>query len=97
MDKSSEVIRLCAVAQLHWVGWADEYVVFEESSGQTHHLDAFRAFVLNATLEGDASVKKLLEEITGVMAFESPQAADQVLSSVIKEFEALGLLERAFV
>jgi PqqD family protein of HPr-rel-A system len=86
--------RLNAVAQLHWVGWDGEYVVFEESSGQTHQLDAFRAFVLNSAVEGDIQVDGLLADVVSAMPDQSPEAAAQLLHGVIEEFETVGLLER---
>jgi PqqD family protein of HPr-rel-A system len=89
--------RLNPVAQLHWVGWDDEYVVFEESSGQTHQLDAFRAFVLNSALEGEIQVSDLLADMVSAMTVQSPEAATQLLHSVIEEFETVGLLERTSV
>lgn len=89
--------RLNPVAQLHWVGWEDEYVVFEESSGETHQLDAFRAFVLNSAIEGPIQVEGLLADMVSAMPVEDRQTTAQALQSVVEELETVGLLERVSV
>ena len=97
MTNTAGTFRLNPVAQLHWVGWGDEYVVFEESSGETHQLDAFRAFVLNSAIEGVVQVDGLLADMVNTVPVEDHQATAQALQSVLGELETVGLLERVSV
>lgn len=97
MANPAGIFRLNPVAQLHWVGWDDEYVVFEESSGETHQLDAFRAFVLNSAVEGPIQVEGLLADMISAMPVEDRQATAQALQGVVDELETVGLLERVAV
>jgi PqqD family protein of HPr-rel-A system len=77
---------------LHWASWDDEYVVFDERSGQTHQLDALRAYVLHTLSERSKSVDMLDAELTEL----TPQGAvwDKALANILDEFQALGLVER---
>ena len=50
------------VGSLHWLQWNDEYVVFNEASGLTHHLDAPTARALMCLEEGATSMGSLVEK-----------------------------------
>jgi PqqD family protein of HPr-rel-A system len=85
--------RVNPVARLHWVGWDNEYVVFEETSGQTHELDPLRAFILNAAIVGPVQVQSLLDDLVTEIPSAASDISLELLSKVVEEFETVGLLE----
>ena len=54
--------RLNQVGSLHWLQWNDDYVVFNEASGLTHHLDAPTARALMCVEEGATNMDLLVEK-----------------------------------
>jgi len=78
---------------LHWVSWNDEYVVFDESSGQTHLLDPLRAFVLNFLSAGCYPFEVVLTELTAIPALADSLRLSELLKAILSEFGALGLVE----
>lgn len=97
MSILTRVFRLNPVACLHWVGWDDEFVVFEETSGQTHQLDTLRAFVLNAAAGAPVDAETLLADLANAMPGGLTDLGIDLLNSVLEEFETVGLLESASV
>jgi hypothetical protein len=93
----ASVYKLNPVARLHWVGWDNEYVVFEETSGQTHQLDTLRAFVLNAAAADSVQADSMLADLVSAMPSLRYEVSVELLNSVLKEFETVGLLESASV
>jgi PqqD family protein of HPr-rel-A system len=85
--------RLHPVAILHWSGWNDEYVVFEEASGQTHQLDAVRAFVLHRLSDGSQTYSGIMRALAEVSVFSAESGGSEILHTVLNEFVALGLVE----
>ena len=84
--------RLRSIARLHWASWHDEYVVFEETSGQTHQLDAARAFVLQLLSEAPGTLSTFARELSINSAFSIADAT-ALLQVIIGEFQAVGLVE----
>lgn len=94
MSVSSDArYRLHSAASLHWAGWNDEYVIFDEASGQTHQLDAVRAYVLHLLGEDSQSFSRLAEALSQVPVFAAKPAINGILSAVLVEFETSGLVE----
>jgi PqqD family protein of HPr-rel-A system len=85
--------RLNPVVELHWVGWHDEYVVFDETSGQTHLLDSLRAFLLNALSEREHDVESLLFELEHAAEMENNRSLRDTVNSILAEFDTVGLLK----
>jgi PqqD family protein of HPr-rel-A system len=81
-----------SLVQLHWASWDDEYVVFDEYSGQTHQLDALRAYVLHTLSDAPKSVDMLTAEI-GDVALHYGESLHETLVSILNEFQATGLVE----
>ena len=88
-----QTYRLNPASHLHWVCWEDEYVVFDESSGQTHQLDPVRAFVLHALSEGAQPVTELFDQLAQVPLLVASPHFPQLLSAVLDELQAHGLVE----
>lgn len=55
-------LRLNQTGFLHWLQWDDEYVVFDEASGLTHHLDAPTARALMCVEDGATDMDLLVEK-----------------------------------
>lgn len=93
-DASSPTYRIRANARLHWAGWNDEFVVFNESSGQTHQLDALRAFVLNLLVESPRTWDEALNELRAALkpGHDNPDAAE-ALRAALTAFEQHGLVD----
>jgi len=84
-------VRPCVC--LHWAGWHDEYVVFDETSGQTHQLDPIRAFTLNALLECPQSIDSITCDGAMVSVCSDLAHLSHVLGAVFREFVRCGLVE----
>lgn len=78
--------------KLHWAGWNDEYVVFDEASGQTHQLDAVRAYVLHLLGDGPQSVSDVSLALRALPAFPADSATNETLGPIFSEFETCGLV-----
>lgn len=88
------VYRVRSKAQLHWAGWGDEFVVFNESSGLTHQLDPLRAFVLNLLVESPRTRDQMLSELGSALHIDAPGAdIPDVLLTVLSEFQQQGLVD----
>lgn len=92
-DLSAAGYSINAAVRLHWVELGNEYVVFEETSGQTHQLDAVRAFVLNLLLDQALGVKDIQAELTGAIPSSDNQNIAELANDVLCEFVAYGLVE----
>lgn len=80
-------------ARLHWAGWEDEYVVFDETSGQTHQLDALRAYVLNMLIECPRTKLELMDELSVALGANPLSDLKVALDAVIDDFARHGLIE----
>lgn len=85
--------QLHALAAFHWAGWNDEYVVFDEASGQTHQLDAVRAFVLNQLVDSSKTSAELALDLSILPAFATSETVHEILQGIFSEFEANGMVE----
>nr|WP_315429970.1 HPr-rel-A system PqqD family peptide chaperone [uncultured Albidiferax sp.] len=79
--------------QLHWASWDDEYVVFDEGSGQTHQMDSVRAFLLDMMLEGPRRLDELHSALSCIPSLSNGVDLKLLLSSILSEFSTHGLVE----
>ena len=93
MLTSIKTYRLNPVARLYWAQWDDAYVVFEETSGQTHEMDALRAFVLNAAIDGPVHAALVLADLANEVSEMQPDWSIERLNPIFEAFEAVGLFE----
>ncbi len=84
--------QLRPAVRMHWASWNDEYVVFDETSGQTHQLDAVRAFVLDFLGESPSDLFNIAAELTKSLAISS-SCASELIALIIQEFQTIGLVE----
>ena len=80
---------------LNWVGFNDEYIVFDETSGQTFQLDMLRAFVLNILGTECCSFEAILTEASSVLSVEDLPSLSELFKSVLNEFVVHGLVEES--
>jgi len=85
--------RLRPVCRLHWACWNDEFVVFDEASGQTHQLDPIRAFVLQLLGENVQAWSDVLQALSEPQLVPDTIHLEAQLKTIFTEFEAVGLLE----
>ncbi|HKZ08189.1 MAG TPA: HPr-rel-A system PqqD family peptide chaperone [Methylomirabilota bacterium] len=78
-------------SRLHWKHWDDEYVVFDEGSGDTHLLDPLAAEVLKALEEQPADVPALLARL----GFVDDREIEAHLRATLERFRDIGLAEPA--
>jgi len=90
---SPSTYRVNPALRLHWRMWDDAYVVFDEASGQTHHMDAVRAYVLDLMGDGTKQHQDLLGELSKFPALTGQPELQGMLSAMIEEFCTNGLVE----
>jgi PqqD family protein of HPr-rel-A system len=78
---------------LHWACWDDEYVIFDECSGQTHQIDPSRAFVLNTLCDGIKSFGALHADLAAIPSLASNTQLPVLLKTILDEFGTHGLVE----
>ncbi|WP_366887941.1 HPr-rel-A system PqqD family peptide chaperone [Rhodoferax sp.] len=78
---------------MHWATWDDEYVIFDEGSGQTHCIDAVRAFVVNCVLDGVCSPNNLVDELANVPRLADSFNLTELVETILNELCSHGLVE----
>ena len=58
--------RLNKNNSIHWLNWDNDFVVFNDASGQTHHLDAPTARVLTWIEDGATQMNLLVENCDAI-------------------------------
>lgn len=87
------LFQRCAISSFHWAFWDDEYVVFDEASGQTHLLDPIKAYILDVLSDGSADLSRLtvlLEQALSVRAHTNPH---DVVLAALEHLERAQLIE----
>ena len=78
---------------MHWATWDDEYVIFDEGSGQTHHVDAVRAFVVNRVLDGECSATNLVDVLANIPHLANSFNVEELVENILNELCSHGLVE----
>lgn len=81
------------LARLHWAVWDDEFVVFDEASGQTHQMDALRGFVLDVLIEKICSFDQLLHQVSSIIDPAAKAEIPVTLDVILDDFLKYGLVE----
>jgi PqqD family protein of HPr-rel-A system len=84
--------ELAEGSQLHWKSWDDEFVVFDEGSGDTHLLDPLAAEVLKALEEAPGDVPALIARV-GRLGIERDPEIERHVRATIQRFLEAGLAE----
>jgi PqqD family protein of HPr-rel-A system len=86
--------ELAQGSQLHWKCWDDEFVVFDEGSGDTHLLDALAAEVLKALEDAPGDVPTLIARVAGRLRIEPDPEIERHIRATMQRFREAGLAER---
>lgn len=86
------IYRINSASTLHWSTWDDEYVIFDEGSGQTHQIDVVRAFVLNTLLDGECSPAKIASELAAIPSFTGSFNLIELVEKILNELGTQGLV-----
>lgn len=78
---------------LYWRCWDDEWVVFDQGSGQTHVMHPVQAATLMQFSAQPLSFEQLLDKVAADMAPHPPSDLASAVSLAIEQLVGLGLLE----
>lgn len=78
---------------LHWRCWDDEWVVFDQGSGQTHLMHPIQAATLMQFGAQPLSFEQLLDKVAADMPTIATSDLASALSLAIDQLVGLGLLE----
>jgi PqqD family protein of HPr-rel-A system len=83
----------CAISSHHWACWDDEYVVFDEASGQTHLLDPIKAYILDVLSDGFADVSRLRLLVEQASSVPAHMNSHEVVLAALEQLERSQLIE----
>lgn len=87
------LFRLSSPPSLHWASWGDEYVVFDEASGQTHLLDPIKAYILDVLSGGNADVLRLTLLLEKALSVPAHVNSHEVVLAALEQLERTQLVE----
>jgi PqqD family protein of HPr-rel-A system len=77
---------------LSWRVWDDEFLVYNTASGQTHHLNFLAGEVLRSLEAEPGSVNEVVRRLANQFEIAEDSAPLQMIDSLIREFDELGLI-----
>lgn len=80
----------------HIKRWDDEYVIFDEASGDTHNVDSLAGFVITNLQSAVTSVKELALKLEADEDY-SQQEKQEIIAVVLQELKALQFVEEVAV
>lgn len=86
-------IQLCRPSSLLWSSWGDEFVVFDEASGQTHLLDPIKAFVLDTVMDGPLDVLSLTPLLSEALVVPAEVDLNELIDAALEQLERSQLVE----
>ena len=92
-DLSRRVFASNSAIRLHWACWDDEYVVFDETSGQTQKMGPLRAYVLNALAVKPYRFDDIVKELRVVPVLADDSSLNAQLETVLDELVRNGMAE----
>ena len=88
------VWRANAVSQLHWQQWqAQDFILFNAASGQTHFLNAVGAEALRRLQQSALSSTDLCQQLSELFEFESSIDLQNYLENMLNAMDDFGLIE----
>ncbi len=87
--------QLAEGCRLHWKAWDQEFVVFDEGSGDTHLLDPLAAEVLKALEESPGEVPGLARRVVARLDLARDTDLHERVRELVERFVVAGLVERA--
>jgi PqqD family protein of HPr-rel-A system len=96
MDGTSDIFRLAAPSgSLHWREWDDGCVIFNRTTGETHYLDDFTAYLLRLVEAAPRSQDALTGTVCAELGRERSATLEAQIARALRNFETLAVLERA--
>ena len=89
-----EVWRLKPLCSLHWRQFGDEWVAFDEGSGDTHRMDTLSAVVLMCLGESPCDLADLSSQVAVETDLPEGEELSRALASVLETYTGEGLIER---
>ena len=80
-------------AKIRSIQWDDDYVIYDELSGDTHLLDGVSGNLITALSEEAMSRTALLKKLNELLDAPSESEMENYLHDFIAKFEQLGLLD----
>jgi PqqD family protein of HPr-rel-A system len=80
-------------AKIRSIQWEEEYVVYDQLSGDTHLLDAVSGELICALSEQAMSRTALLEKLAALFEEASELERENYLIDFVAKFQKLGLLD----
>jgi PqqD family protein of HPr-rel-A system len=90
-DGECELAEGC---RLHWIFWDDEYVVFDEGSGDTHLLDVLSGEVLKVLEQSPGFEQVLTERVAARLGLVLDVHLQRRVREAIEKFRDAGLVEQ---
>ena len=81
--------------RLHWKVWDDEFVIFDEGSGDTHLLDPLAAELVKVLQESPGHVPALARRLVARLDLELDADLTGRVRELVDRFVAIGLVETA--
>ena len=80
-------------AKIRSIQWDDDYVIYDELSGDTHLLDGVSGELICALSEEAMSRTALLKKLNELLEAPSESEMESYLDDFIARFQQLGLLD----
>jgi PqqD family protein of HPr-rel-A system len=85
--------RIAAPAQLSWRSWEGEIVLYNDRSGNTHHLEAVAAEAFEALLAAPADQTELAGRVAASLEIPVDGELLDVIGSIVKRLRTFDLIE----
>jgi len=85
--------RKAGDAELSWRYWDGEAVVYNDASGDTHHLDALAAEVLERLCTHAADVEEVSQAIANAYGLDPDDDLNAAVAGSVERFLKFGLIE----
>jgi len=87
--------RVRPLCKFHWRQFGDDWVVFDEGSGDTHRLDPVSAVALMCLAEAPLSEAELTRQVAVETDLPEGEDLSRAVAAVIERFSGTGLIEPA--
>ena len=77
---------------LAWRVWDDEFLVYNNASGQTHHLNFLAGEALRSLEAEPGSARDLVRRLADQFEIAEDSPSLQMIDRLIREFDELGLI-----
>jgi PqqD family protein of HPr-rel-A system len=94
-EDGAMVWRVPRENMLTWRVWDDEFLIFNTASGQTHHLNFLAGEALRSLEAEPGSASELVRRLAEQFEIAQDSPPLQMIYSLIREFDELGLIAQS--